>query len=280
MLPRMLTPSSGLCTWPLIVSGGFDVRDVENRRARCRSRGSTDRGSRRVPSFPAGQEIDARVRGPAVELVALPHLERGVERHRPAVRVVVVRRGATEVVELGEVLQRGRPGMPLANFISLTEPFGPPSPLAPLSETTMIEGVFALAGLLQVVQQTPDVVVGVGEEPGVDLGHPAEQPLLVVIEGVPRSRVVQRRERLAFWARCRVSGVPIGLSGGSSVSAGTMPSSFCRARVCSLESPRSPCRSVRGTSRSTPSVRGGEHGRRPARSRGRTACRARSPWRP
>ena len=26
--------------------------------------------------------------------------------------------------------------MPLANFISLTEPFGPPSPLAPLSETT------------------------------------------------------------------------------------------------------------------------------------------------
>ena len=28
-------------------------------------------------------------------------------------------------------------GMPLANFISLTEPFGPPSPLAPLSETTM-----------------------------------------------------------------------------------------------------------------------------------------------
>jgi hypothetical protein len=26
---------------------------------------------------------------------------------------------------------------PLANFISLTEPFGPPSPLAPLSETTM-----------------------------------------------------------------------------------------------------------------------------------------------
>ena len=26
--------------------------------------------------------------------------------------------------------------MPLKNFISLTEPFGPPSPLAPLSETT------------------------------------------------------------------------------------------------------------------------------------------------
>ena len=28
-------------------------------------------------------------------------------------------------------------GMPFMNFISLTEPSGPPSPLAPLSETTM-----------------------------------------------------------------------------------------------------------------------------------------------
>ena len=27
--------------------------------------------------------------------------------------------------------------MPLENLFSLTEPFGPPSPLAPLSETTM-----------------------------------------------------------------------------------------------------------------------------------------------
>ena len=29
-------------------------------------------------------------------------------------------------------------GMPFMNSISLTEPSGPPSPLAPLSETTMI----------------------------------------------------------------------------------------------------------------------------------------------
>ena len=28
-------------------------------------------------------------------------------------------------------------GMPLTILFSLTEPFGPPSPLAPLSETTM-----------------------------------------------------------------------------------------------------------------------------------------------
>ena len=29
-------------------------------------------------------------------------------------------------------------GIPLANFISFTDPLGPPSPLAPLSDTTMI----------------------------------------------------------------------------------------------------------------------------------------------
>ena len=29
-------------------------------------------------------------------------------------------------------------GMPFMNIISLTEPSGPPSPLAPLSETSMI----------------------------------------------------------------------------------------------------------------------------------------------
>ena len=29
-------------------------------------------------------------------------------------------------------------GMPFKNSISLTDPCGPPSPLAPLSETTMI----------------------------------------------------------------------------------------------------------------------------------------------
>ena len=57
--------------------------------------------------------------------------------------------------------------------------------------------VLPLPGLLQVVEQPPDVVVGVGEEPGVDLGHPREQPLLAVRQRVPRLGDVQRRERLA-----------------------------------------------------------------------------------
>ena len=47
---------------------------------------------------------DARVGGPAVELVALPHLERGVEGHGPPGRVVVVGAGSAQLVDLGQVL--------------------------------------------------------------------------------------------------------------------------------------------------------------------------------
>ena len=95
-------------------------------------------------------------------------------------------------------------GIPLANLFSLTDPFGPPSPLAPLSDTRIDHRVLALAGLLQVVQQPPDLRVGVREEAGVDLGHPAEQPLLLGRQRVPRPRAVQRRERLAVRPRARL----------------------------------------------------------------------------
>src|SRR5215211_2592940 len=39
-----------------------------------------------------------------------------------------------------------------------------------------------------------------GEESGVDLGHAGKQALLVVVERVPRARIVERRERLAVRA--------------------------------------------------------------------------------
>ena len=50
-----------------------------------------------------GQEIMHGSLRAAVELVALPHLERRVERHRPPVRVVVVGLRAAEVVDQREV---------------------------------------------------------------------------------------------------------------------------------------------------------------------------------
>ena len=68
------------------------------------------------------------------------------------------------------------------------------------------QGVLQLVGLLQVVEQPADVVVGVGEESGVHLGHPGEQAPLVVVQRVPRAGVVQRRERLAVGAGARLGG--------------------------------------------------------------------------
>ena len=86
--------------------------------------------------------------------------------------------------------------------------------------------------LLEVVEQAADLVIGVGEEPRVHLRHPREQPLLLLRQRVPRPGESSGGNG---WPSgpLRVSEVPIGLIGGSSVSAGTMPISFCRASVSS-----------------------------------------------
>jgi hypothetical protein len=52
------------------------------------------------------------------------------------------------------------------------------------------DGVVELAGVLQIVQDAADLGVGVAQETGEHLGHPAEQPLVVVAERVPRSHGV------------------------------------------------------------------------------------------
>ena len=92
--------------------------------------------------------------------------------------------------------------------------------------------VLALRRSLQVVEEPADVMVGVREEAGVDLRHPREEPLLLVGQRVPGRRHVERRERLAVRARC-ASGRADRVDRRELVSAGTMPSSFCRASVCS-----------------------------------------------
>ena len=53
--------------------------------------------------------------------------------------------------------------------------------------------VLELAGLLQVVDDPPDLMVGVLGEAREHLGHPREELLLIVGERVPRSHVIQRR---------------------------------------------------------------------------------------
>ena len=66
-------------------------------------------------------------------------------------------------------------GMPFKNLFSLTEPLGPPSPLAPLSETRMIIVFSSCSVSSRYVQQAAKLIVGMRQEAGVHLGHPAEQ---------------------------------------------------------------------------------------------------------
>ena len=54
--------------------------------------------------------------------------------------------------------------------------------------------------LLEVVEQAPDLVVGVAQEARVDLGHPREQLLLLLVQGIPGPRRVDLGERLAVRA--------------------------------------------------------------------------------
>ena len=143
-----------------------------------------------------GPRDDARIARAAVELVALPHLERRVERHRPTVRVVVVRRGAAELVEQREVGLHGV-GDAVGELHLVDR-----SVRAALARGAVVgdhdhEGVLTPAELLEKSEQAPDLAVDVAEEPGVDLGHAGEQRLLVGGQRVPRQGHVERRERLA-----------------------------------------------------------------------------------
>ena len=70
-------------------------------------------------------------------------------------------------------------GTKLKNLFSFTEPVGPPSALAPLSEMQHDQRVVELTDLPEEVEQPADVVVGVLEESGEHLHHAGIQPPLV-----------------------------------------------------------------------------------------------------
>src|SRR2546422_5973965 len=108
--------------------------------------------------------------GPAVELVALPHLERRVEGHRPSVRIVVVRLRASEVFELRDVLGEvvGDP----VRELHLVDGAGRSAlPARAVVRDEYDERALELSAPLQVVEQPPDLVVGVREEARIDLYH-------------------------------------------------------------------------------------------------------------
>ena len=69
--------------------------------------------------------------------------------------------------------------------LSLIDPVGPPSELAPLSDTRMTDGVLPVAGLVEEVEDPAQLGVGVGQESGEALHEPGRHPLLVGGQGVP-----------------------------------------------------------------------------------------------
>ena len=116
--------------------------------------------------------------------VALPQLERRVERARPSGRVVVVGARAAEDVQVLEVvLDLVRDAVEVGVLVdrSIRTALARRSVVGHEHDHRVVE----LAALLQVVEQAADLVVGVAEESGVDLGHAREQALLLVGQRVP-----------------------------------------------------------------------------------------------
>jgi hypothetical protein len=72
----------------------------------------------------------------------------------------------------------------LNGAIALTNPSGPPSWLAPLSDSHH-NGVVELAGCLESVDDPAEVLVEVFEHRGVGAGEPSEQTLFVGAVFIP-----------------------------------------------------------------------------------------------
>ena len=149
--------------------------------------------------IPLGQEMHARIAAAAVELVALPHLERRVERHRPAVRVMVVGLRASELVDHRQV-RLDVVGNLVDELVLVERAVRAALAAGAVVRDKHDDRVLELLGLLQVREQAADLIIGVREEPRVHLGHPTEQPALVVGQRTPRAREVELRERLAVRA--------------------------------------------------------------------------------
>ena len=227
---------------------------------------------------PGRPRDDARVGRAAVELVALPHLEGRVEGHRPPVGVVVVGLRAAELVEHREV-GVDVVGDAVHEQHLVDRPVRAALAAGPVVGDDDDHGVLALAGLLEVVEQPPDLRVGVRQEA-------RRRPRPSARTGASRRPRACPR---AGWCRPARTAGPRGRCGSAGCRSGSSAAARCSAGRCpsrsagpgwSRASPRSPRRSGRRTSRSTPWGRGAARGRRPGRSRGRRACPGRRPSRP
>ncbi len=181
-----LMPSSGFCVMPPTSSGGGDAEQVVDRR---RHVADVDVGVAHLamgvdsvgPGDDCGVGDAALVRG-----VALEQLVRRVERHRPPDGVVVVGLGgAAQLVVEAEALLDGV-DVPVEELDLVDRAVRTALAAGSVVGDDDDDGVVELTRLLEVVEDPADLRVGVGQEAGEHLGHPAEQPLLLVVQGVPR----------------------------------------------------------------------------------------------
>ena len=116
--------------------------------------------------------------------VALPQLERGVERTRPSGRIVVVGGWAAKHVQVLQVV------LDLVGDAVEVGVLVDRAAWSALAGCAVVRDqdddcVVELAAVVEVVEQPPDLVVGVAEEACVDLRHPREQALLVIRSANP-----------------------------------------------------------------------------------------------
>src|SRR5262245_43134112 len=109
----------------------------------------------------------------------------------PTRPVVVVRPGRAEAVEVLHVLL-DRVRDPIEELALVHGAVRPALTARAVVGDEDDDRVLELTRLLEEVEQPSNLMVGVREEAGKDLGHAAEEPLLVVRERVPRADDVER----------------------------------------------------------------------------------------
>jgi hypothetical protein len=122
---------------------------------------------------------DQRIAHAALVGVALEHLVRRRERHRPAGGVVVVALGPAELVDQRQVLL-DRVGPAVEELVLVDRPVRRALAGGAVVGAVEDQRVVELAGLLEEVDDPADLVICVLTEAGVHLGHPAEQRFLLV----------------------------------------------------------------------------------------------------
>ena len=255
----MLVPSMGDCWTPLTMAGSGSPAASRMVGARSMTWVNCER------SPPALVDLRRPVHDGAVAGAApvrghlLGPLEGGVHRPGPPDRVVVVGVRAAEVVHLADHELGGLEGGHPVEVGHLVERAvdGALGRGAVVADDVVHQRVLQDAEVLQGVDQPADVVVGVLQEPGVDLHLAGQHRLQLVGHVLPGRDLV-----VAAWSARHRPGSPRAPSAGRRSARAARPSRR---------------RTGRRTCRSTPWGRGAVRGLRPGRSTRRTACPASAP---